>query len=701
MLQKLKTNYKNIFLATALTLLLANSTIFSTPSPMAIGLCVFAPTSALLPILLTYLAYFLLFAFDGYNACMFLTAVSVCAIRIRFKKLSTNALISIATGILSGSLVISGIFLNLSVANWLTTAVLLFGFTYLVSVKPNECQSIDISLSVMYIILISSLSCLPMPIFDIGRIVGTTAMLHCARLSDTGKSAIFSTLTGGALLMASHDNIYSAIFISVAGMLLTLVGRKNIIRQPLYLICTALLYGFINLQASNDLFFVVDIFIGSVIYLLTFDIFENKAFRLLTNMLHRRIYSNKTVPTAASVVQALSSLKESVKESSCFVKIPTPPLNSTVAYSKVCLTCINQSSCVADKANDLTVLDSNQPLKYCIHDREVSAAINDAHNKYNYLSERSTDCKRTAKSIINLLDLANDLINESCRLKAVNSALSDELSQRLSSELSGQVTAQVYSDMSCMVSFDNSCFLSSDRILNMLLQLTDRAYSAQKAVKQNGFTYIFAYPIPNYRVTVEIASDTARESTVSGDVFKQLIVENTAYFILSDGMGTGRQARDYASRLTESLAELLKAGLSVTTAIKLSSAITRNTSIDESFATLDILAVNLENGICEFYKSGAADSYILGDTVENINGGGYPIGIFERVFISCESRRLKPEDEIIMATDGAELSIRKISSALSKTESETDLADMLIEPIRKKCSENDDSFVAVIKILQN
>ncbi len=698
---KIKANSKRILITVILTLMLANSRFFSTPSPLAIGLCTLAPISLLLPIILAYSGYFLLFALDGYNACMLLTAVAAAVIRLRFKKLSTNALISIATGILSGSLVIAGIFLKLSVASWLTTAVLLFGLTYLSTAKPTEGQSIDISLTVKYIVAVVSLSSLPIPIIDIGRIAATVTILHLARLSDVGKSAILSTITAGALLMSSPESIYSALFICTAGLLLPLVSRKSLIRQPLYLICTALLYAFINLRISDDLYFAVDIFIGAAVFLLTFELFENRAFRLLSQMLFRPVLSITPTSSATAVTNALNKIKESVKDSACFIKIPTPPLNSTVAYSRVCLTCAKQSSCISDKSNDLTALDSNKPIENCIHDREVHEAIGNAHDRYDYLCDRSTSCRQTTKSIINLIDLANNVVRESAAQRPVNKALSEELSRRLSTNLSGQVTATVFGDYSCEVSVDSASFLSPDRVTSAITKLTGKKYVSPISVKQNNFTHMFAYPKPKYRTSVTTAAKTACKSIASGDVFTQLSVGNMAYFILSDGMGTGTQAKESAKHLLETVVTLLKSGLSVETSVRVASAVTKNTNIDESFATLDIFELNLNTAECNIYKAGAADSYILSDEPKTVKSGGYPIGIFDKVFISHESFSLGVSDEIILATDGAELTSEKIASALAKSENEADIPELLINSNVDADRENDDSFIAVIKILQN
>ncbi|MCD7846990.1 MAG: serine/threonine-protein phosphatase [Oscillospiraceae bacterium] len=180
-----------------------------------------------------------------------------------------------------------------------------------------------------------------------------------------------------------------------------------------------------------------------------------------------------------------------------------------------------------------------------------------------------------------------------------------------------------------------------------------------------------------------------------------------SYLILSDGMGTGREAKTTAKSLIKSFRNLTEVGYSLESALRLSSEYIRSCQPDESFATLDILSANLMTGELEIRKCGAAKSYILsGKGVTPIPSGGYPIGILEE--ISLVNTKISPESDvtILMMTDGADsLGIERIVEISEESEalSTDDLASLLTSEAYKNQKPNyrDDITVAVVKLSKN
>ena len=74
------------------------------------------------------------------------------------------------------------------------------------------------------------------------------------------------------------------------------------------------------------------------------------------------------------------------------------------------------------------------------------------------------------------------------------------------------------------------------------------------------------------------------------------------YIILSDGMGTGKRAKLDSMFAVNLASRLLKAGVSLSTAHRLINSILRVKGWEESFATLDILKLDLCGGIAEFLR---------------------------------------------------------------------------------------------------
>ncbi len=692
---------KSIILCAVLAFVLLNSTLFSVPSPLVISLCIFAPLYCLPVIISASSAYFLIFSLNGYTACILLTSLLTVFLRYKLKKLPPHRLGVIGGGILSLLLAAYGLIFDQSVSGWLTSAVLLISFTYLLSYS-KACQ-LNIPHLAAYVILLSSLSGIDLPL-DLGCILASFSILHVSKLNDISKSAIFSSLSSAALLMAHPNQIYRALFICVAGMLLSLVPSDTRLRRPLYLICTALLYSIFNLSYSNDFLLSLDVFIGASAFVFTFDALGDRLFRKVTDLLCRHI-DEKHISSTYAYELALSKIQASLADSSAFSAAPTKPRSSTVAYSRVCASCRKHSHCYTDKLIDLTQLDVSKELSplldECIRREDIFTAVSEANSRYDYITDKQSDCRSACTKISELISLANSIISGANACKSADMILSKELTGRLSLNLSSELYSEVYGDGSAVVRIPNDMYMNTERIAKSLKDITGKAYIPQHTVKQNSLTYISFYPCTAYQAKAYTSSFSAVEGEPSGDVFTSCTYNEKEYFILSDGMGTGEQAFLSSKRLTETLTQLLCAGLDVESSIKLSSVALKYSDIDESFATLDILSVDRNSGACCIFKAGAGDSYILGEDFKISSGGGYPIGIFDKCIITREVFDLSACGEVILSSDGAELTPNSVRSAVANSSSTEELCDMLLRENNTNSHEKDDSFVAVIKLYKN
>jgi stage II sporulation protein E len=127
------------------------------------------------------------------------------------------------------------------------------------------------------------------------------------------------------------------------------------------------------------------------------------------------------------------------------------------------------------------------------------------------------------------------------------------------------------------------------------------------------------------------------------------------YVALSDGMGTGKRAR-LDSVFTVRLAEkLICSGLSMKTAHRLINSVLRVKGWEESFATLDLLRIDLNGGTGRFLKSGAPMSVLCRDgCVKYIGGQAFPAGIFAECLPDVCEVKLFDGDIILMFSDGVD-----------------------------------------------
>ena len=188
-------------------------------------------------------------------------------------------------------------------------------------------------------------------------------------------------------------------------------------------------------------------------------------------------------------------------------------------------------------------------------------------------------------------------------------------------------------------------------------------------------------------------------SAVCGDVALGFSCGAWEYFLLSDGMGTGGGARAAAELLGNILKEFILAGFSVETAASLASLEMSAELPEESFATLDLLAVNTRTGAAAVYKAGGCHSFLFSESGQSrLRAGGYPIGILDGCSVKVGRFFVGERADVVMMSDGAAgLSGEAVKKViLGKTEPcPAASAAAICGAVSPK---NDDITVAVVKI---
>lgn len=216
-----------------------------------------------------------------------------------------------------------------------------------------------------------------------------------------------------------------------------------------------------------------------------------------------------------------------------------------------------------------------------------------------------------------------------------------------------------------------------------------------------------------YTIKVGVAKVGKEGSHISGDSFNTLwIPDGKAAIILSDGMGAGPEAAKESSATVELLSSLLESGMNKELAVRTVNSLLVMGAKDETFATVDLVIVDLNSALAEFVKIGAAASFIKrGSKIGIIKSNSWPIGILHTVEFEVVTQQLRPGDLLIMVTDGVAES--RIGSEREEwildfleTTPETKpqrIADSLLEYIRTQDhkANQDDMTVLVIAFSQH
>ncbi len=164
------------------------------------------------------------------------------------------------------------------------------------------------------------------------------------------------------------------------------------------------------------------------------------------------------------------------------------------------------------------------------------------------------------------------------------------------------------------------------------------------------FSYLSA---DKFRVQIGQATRIKNDSPVSGDSLIQIRLNDGKYLVaLSDGMGTGPEARKSSQIAVKMLERLLMSGFDKDTSIDLINTTIMNTD-EEIFATLDIAIIDLYNGKVEFIKNGACPTYVKNKRkVQIVKSLSLPTGILKDISLTTYDKDIEEQDILVMCSDG-------------------------------------------------
>lgn len=157
-----------------------------------------------------------------------------------------------------------------------------------------------------------------------------------------------------------------------------------------------------------------------------------------------------------------------------------------------------------------------------------------------------------------------------------------------------------------------------------------------------------------YKITTGVARRIRDNSEVSGDSYSIMEVMYGKYLIaLSDGMGSGEKAKEESAASIELYEQFSTTNFSKDICLDMINSVMTMKSSEDNYASLDILNLDLYDGIGEFIKIGSAPSYVYSDKkVEIIKSSSLPVGILDEITPQKSEVILKRGDIIVMVTDG-------------------------------------------------
>ena len=429
--------------------------------------------------------------------------------------------------------------------------------------------------------------------------------------------------------------------------------------------------------------------------------------------------------------KALSGVSEDVeKVSEKLSKIVTPTLDSVYGKSieNTCTRCGMKVFCWEHKngisLDDLEsvgeILRKNGEIKsddfgekfkrICCRTEEMANSVNKFYKSYlssEVASKRIDEIRNVvAGQFCGLGDILGEMADEYENYETFDNALAENVIMKFKELGFMPIDANCRIDHMGRMTveteiLDSRCQIKKTVIMREISKICGRKFDLPNITTAFGRCRIVLSERTSFEVEIAASQHVSSSGQLCGDHF--------SYFndgmgrmitVLSDGMGTGGRAAVDGGMAVSIMSKLLKAGLGFDCSLKVVNAALMVKSEDESLATLDIISTDLYNGKTDFFKAGAAVSFIRkANRMYKVETPSLPLGILPDVEFTCTEDNLHSGDIIVMLSDGAlYMGDEWIEHIISSWENKPmqELADLINDEATSRRNDGHDDDITVI-----
>lgn len=374
---------------------------------------------------------------------------------------------------------------------------------------------------------------------------------------------------------------------------------------------------------------------------------------------------------------SLSQLSELLISVSDKVQRPTPEEAERIcssAVNKYCKRCIHRDICGGMEASEVVSYFSTLKKRLCergsasaeLIPARLASRCHNADSILEYVNTASKINGKLAAESCKTRLYASDykaiaaLLRESSRPDhekwardreneiALRDSLSDMGAEFSGISVYGKRNRRVYLRGMAMPNpaGENDLRKEGERVLGTKL-------SSPEFTIDGGVVSAYMYSRPKFRIEGGRYSSAGEREKYSGDTVTSFENEEGYYYTLvSDGMGSGREAALTSGISAVFLEKLLMAGAPMKSSLEMLNAFICGGE-GECFTTVDLMETDLYTGKTSFIKSGAAPSFVLREgKVFRLHSKTVPIGIIRALDAEVISFDIREGDSIIMMSDG-------------------------------------------------
>ncbi len=302
-------------------------------------------------------------------------------------------------------------------------------------------------------------------------------------------------------------------------------------------------------------------------------------------------------------------------------------------------------------------------LSKCQKSKELQESLTSNFKKYDEAlrEEMRLDEKRSllTDQMRCMCDILNDFSKKFSRCSLVDNDLSQKVKEIFAS-FSVRCTKAL-----CIVDTDGNMTIRANckkidreidrkKLKTEIEEATLRKFSDPEIdFSDSGTTVIFKQK-PWMKIRLGKIQLSSEDSPICGDCLREFRDSyGNLTLILSDGMGTGGRAAVDAAMTAEYFGALTQNSVSFDNSLKIINSVLDLKSTNESLATVDAARFNLFSGKVEFFKAGAAISFVRKNgKCSVVESASLPAGILRDVSFAKEKMMLSKGDIVVMVSDG-------------------------------------------------